>query len=125
MDGDFQPKALAAIRSIGAVWIAVIGLYVVSGIISPAMFQFSQILNILQVAAFLGVIALGQTAAVLTGEIDLSQAGMVTLTNIISTSIMLGLNENILVAMLVCIALALLVGVHYMAYLLQSSRSRH
>ena len=35
----------------------------VSGLISPAMFQLSQVLNILQVAAFLGVIATGQTLA--------------------------------------------------------------
>jgi ribose/xylose/arabinose/galactoside ABC-type transport system permease subunit len=111
MDSDLRPRILAAIRSIGAVWIAVVGLYLISGVISPAMFQISQILNILQVAAFLGVIALGQTAAVLTGGIDLSQAGMVTLTNIVSTSIMLGHNENILVATLVCVAFALLVGV--------------
>ncbi len=94
----------------GAVWIAVLGLFLLSGLISPAMFQLSQMLNILQVAAFLGVLATGQTLALLVGGIDLSQAGMVTLVNILSTSIMLGADSRTPVAILACIALAALVG---------------
>lgn len=99
------------LRSAGAVWIAVALLYMVSGLISPAMFQSSQVMNILQVAAFLGVIALGQTVVVLIGGIDLSQAGMVTLVNIVATSLMLGQSENIAIAVIACLALALVVGV--------------
>lgn len=98
-------------KSVGAVWFAVIGLYVISGLISPAMFQWSQFLNILQVASFLGVVALGQTFVVLTGGIDLSQAGIVTLTNIVATSLMLGLDQNIAPAIAACIAIALLAGI--------------
>ena len=94
----------------GAVWIAVLGLFILSGLISPAMFQLSQVLNILQVAAFLGVLATGQTLALLVGGIDLSQAGMVTLVNILSTSIMLGADSRTPVAILACLALAALVG---------------
>lgn len=103
-------RPLAILRSVGAVWIAAIGLYLISGFISPAMFQFGQVLNILQVASFLGVIAAGQTIAVLTGGIDLSQAGVVTLTNIVATSIMLSQPENIPAAIVVVLVLALLVG---------------
>ncbi len=98
------------LKSFGAVWIAVALLYVVSGLISPSMFQVSQVVNILQVASFLGVIALGQTIVILTGGIDLSQAGLVTLTNIVATSLMLGQPENIPVAVGVCLILALLSG---------------
>jgi ribose/xylose/arabinose/galactoside ABC-type transport system permease subunit len=74
------------------------------------MFQLSQVLNILQVAAFLGVLATGQTLALLVGGIDLSQAGMVTLVNILSTSIMLGADSRTPMAILACLALAALVG---------------
>jgi len=106
--------ALAAVghglRALGAVWIAVALLYVVSGLISPSMFQVGQVLNILQVAAFLGVVALGQVIVILTGGIDLSQAGAITLTNIVATSLMLGQPENIAVAIVVCLGLAVLVG---------------
>jgi ribose transport system permease protein len=98
------------VKSAGAVWIAVVGLYILSGVISPAMFQISQVLNILQVASFLGVIALGQTVVVLSGGIDLSQAGMVTLTNIAATSLMLGQPENIGLAVAVCLAMAVAIG---------------
>lgn len=102
--------ALPLLGRFGAVWIAVLGLFVISGLVSPAMFQVSQILNILQVAAFLGVLATGQTLAVLVGGIDLSQAGMVTLVNIVATSIMLGSDANTVAAVLVCLALAVAVG---------------
>lgn len=98
------------VGALGAVWIAVIGLYVVAGLVSPAMFQWSQVLNILQVASFLGVIAIGQTLALLTGGIDLSQASVVTLTNIVATSLMLGQAENIPVAVAVTLAVVVLVG---------------
>lgn len=105
-------EALVArwLRAFGAVWIAVVALYIVAGLISPAMFQMAQVINILQVASFLGVIALGQVIVVLTGGIDLSQAGMVTMTNIVATSVMLGQPENIPVALAACFAIAVLSG---------------
>ena len=98
------------IGGIGAVWLAVVGLYVIAGVVSPAMFQWSQILNILQVAAFLGVIAIGQTLALLTGGIDLSQSSVVTLTNIVATSLMLGQAENIPLAVSATLVLVAFVG---------------
>lgn len=101
---------VSLLNRIGAVWFAVIALFVISGLISPAMFQFSQVLNVLQVAAFLGVLATGQTLTLLIGGIDLSQAGMVTLVNIVSTSLMLGANGNIAEAVLVSLALAAMIG---------------
>jgi predicted ABC-type sugar transport system permease subunit len=74
------------------------------------MFQFGQIINILQVAAFLGVVATGQTLVVLIGGIDLSVAGMVTMANIVSTSIMAGQAGNTLIAMIVCLLMAAALG---------------
>jgi len=108
--GSFGAAVSNALNRVGAVWFAVAALFIISGLISPAMFQFSQVLNILQVAAFLGVLACGQTLALLIGGIDLSQAGMVTLVNIVSTSIMLGRDGNIAQAVLVSLAIAALVG---------------
>jgi ribose/xylose/arabinose/galactoside ABC-type transport system permease subunit len=95
---------------IGPVWFAVVGLFIVSGAISPAMFQVGQVLNILQVAAFLGVLATGQTLTLLSGGIDLSQAGMVTLINIVATSTMLGSDANIAEAVVASLAIAALIG---------------
>src|SRR5437763_16029676 len=103
-------RSLLSFGQFGAVWIAVVALFLVSGLISPAMLQLGQVLNILQVAAFLGVLATGQTIAVLVGGIDLSQAGMVTLVNILSTTIMLGSDANTASAVLLCLVAAAAVG---------------
>ncbi len=98
------------VQRTGVVWLVVILLYAVSGLFSPGMFQVSQVLNILQVAAFLGVVATGQTLALLTGGIDLSVAGVVTMSNIVSTSIMAGRDGNMVMAVATCILLAATVG---------------
>lgn len=106
-----KPKAnFSALTQGGAVWLAVVALYLVSSVISPSMFQISHVFNMLQVAAFVGVIACGQAIVLLIGGIDLSQAGMVTLINIVSTSLMMGSNDNITLALAVCLALAIAVG---------------
>jgi ribose transport system permease protein len=97
-------------RKLGAIWLIVALLYFVSGLISPGMFQFSQAINIFQVAAFLGIVATGQTIALLTGGIDLSVAGVVTMANIVSTSLMGGRPGNTLPAVIVCLLLAAAVG---------------
>ena len=94
----------------GAVWLAVAALFIISGLVSPAMFQVSQVLNILQVAAFLGLVATGQTLVLIVGGIDLSQAGIVTLVNIVATSVMLGDDVNIAPAVLLSLLLAVVVG---------------
>ncbi|HKJ62427.1 MAG TPA: hypothetical protein VKA94_10625, partial [Hyphomicrobiales bacterium] len=107
---SWSERASRAANSVGPVWIAVVVLYTISALISPAMFQGSQVLNMLQVAAFVGVIACGQTLVLLVGGIDLSQAGVVTLVNIVSTSLMLGQDSNIAFAVAFCLALAMLVG---------------
>jgi ribose transport system permease protein len=100
----------AIVQRVGAIWFAVLILYAISGLFSPGMFQVSQVLNIFQVAAFLGVIATGQTLALLTGGIDLSVAGVVTMANIVSTSIMAGRDGNLFAGIIVCLLLAALVG---------------
>lgn len=108
--GVARASVVEIVNRVGPVWIAVFALYFLSAVISPAMFQTSQVLNILQVAAFVGIIACGQTVVLLIGGIDLSQAGTVTLINIVSTSIMMGNDANIASAVLVSLALALAIG---------------
>jgi ribose/xylose/arabinose/galactoside ABC-type transport system permease subunit len=102
--------ALHLLNRLGAVWIAVILLYLVSGLISPGMFQISETLNILQIAAFLGIVAIGQTLALLVGGIDLSVAGVVTMSNIVVTSLMVGRSDTLVPALVISILLAATVG---------------
>jgi ribose transport system permease protein len=103
-------QALRFVNKLGAVWIAVILLYLVSGLISPGMFQVSQALNILQIAAFLGIVAIGQTLALLVGGIDLSVAGVVTMSNIVVTSLMVGRSDTLIPALAISLLLAAAVG---------------
>jgi ribose transport system permease protein len=103
-------SARIVVQRVGAVWLIVALLYLVSGLFSPGMFQVSQVLNILQVAAFLGVVATGQTLALLAGGIDLSVAGVVTMANIVSTGLMAGRDGNMFIAIATCILLAAVVG---------------
>lgn len=105
-----RPALRRGLAEIGAIWIAVLGLYALAALISPPMLQLGQVFNILQVAAFLGVIALGQFVVVLSGGIDLSQAGVVTLTNIVATSVILGQDAMVLPAVALCLGLALGIG---------------
>lgn len=92
------------------VWVAVALLYIVAAIVTPAMLKPGQVLNILQVTAFLGLVATGQTIALLTGGIDLSVAGVVTMTNIVATSMMMGEDSKIAPAVLACLAIGAGIG---------------
>jgi ribose/xylose/arabinose/galactoside ABC-type transport system permease subunit len=105
-----QVSVLRAVNRLGAIWIAVILLYLVSGLISPGMFQISQALNILQIAAFLGIVAIGQTLALLAGGIDLSVAAVVTMSNIVATSVMVGRADTLVPGLAICLLLAGAVG---------------
>lgn len=100
---------LAPLRK-SPVWAAVALLYVVATIVTPAMLKPGQILNILQVTAFLGLVATGQTLTLLTGGIDLSVAGVVTMTNILATSLMMGQDAKIAPAVLTCLTIGAGVG---------------
>ena len=96
--------------SISPIWYAVVLLYIVASIWSPAMFSTGHMLNMMQVAALLGVVATGQVLALLVGGIDLSVGGVVTLTNILATSIMLGQDASIPMAIAVCLLLGAGIG---------------
>lgn len=101
--------AIGKIR-IPGIWLAVIVLYVLSGIIAPKMFTLNHLFNLLQVASFLGVVALGQTLVILTGGIDLSVSSVVMGTNILACMLMNGGKNSTLLAVLVCLALGAVVG---------------
>ena len=103
-------RILALINRVGTIWIAVVVLYFASGLVSPGMLQVAQVLNTLQVSAFLGVIATGQTLALLVGGIDLSVAGVVTMSNIVSTSVMLGRQDRMVSGIVICLLIAATVG---------------
>jgi ribose/xylose/arabinose/galactoside ABC-type transport system permease subunit len=70
------------------IWIAVIIMYIISIIVNPATFTWMQIRNVMKIVPFLGIAALGHTIVVLVGGTDLSIAGIVTATVLITCRVM-------------------------------------
>jgi len=72
----------------------------------------AQALNILRLAAFLGVIAAGQTLVIISGSegIDLSAGSVVTLTAILTYILVNGADERVLLALLVTLLAGALIG---------------
>jgi ribose transport system permease protein len=96
---------------IPGIWIAIVVLYMVSVIVNPNMLSGSQIMNLMKVVPFLGVVALGHTFVVFSGGTDLSVAGLITATIVVACRIMDYGKGSILMAVLVTALLGIAVGV--------------
>jgi ribose transport system permease protein len=81
-------------------------------LVRPGFAEYSQLMNILRVAAFLGVIAIGQTLVILAGGegIDLSVGAVVTLGAIIIFRVTDGNNALLLPALLLSLAVGFVIG---------------
>jgi ribose transport system permease protein len=80
--------------------------------LSPGFASGQQILRLLIVAAFLGIVAAGQNLVILGGRegIDLSVGGVVSLSAIIAGNLMSGADSGIVPAIIACIATGALFG---------------
>lgn len=87
-------------------------LVIVGQLISPGFGSYGQIVSMLRVASFLGIIAIGQTIVILSGRagIDLSVGAVATFGAIIGARIMQGDNANLLAGILVPIAVGGTIG---------------
>jgi ribose transport system permease protein len=89
-----------------------IGLFLLGGILRPGFVNPEQAINIVRLAAFLGIIAAGQTLVIMSGGegIDLSIGAVVTLAAILTFRINAGQNEMVLPALTVALAAGTAVG---------------
>lgn len=89
-----------------------IGLFLAGGLINPDFLNFAQAINIVRLAAFLGIIAAGQTLVIISGGegIDLSVGAIVTLGAIIVFRVSNGENSLILVGFAVALGIGALIG---------------
>lgn len=89
-----------------------IALFFVGGLIQPGFVNLAQAVNIVRLAAFLGIIAAGQTLVILSGGegIDLSVGAVVTLSAILVYRIVNGENSQVLPAMAVALGVGALIG---------------
>jgi ribose transport system permease protein len=87
-------------------------LFVVGGILQPGFASYGQAMNILRLAAFLGIVAAGQTLVIISGGegIDLSVGAVITLGAILVFRIGDGDNGQALLALAVALGVGLLIG---------------
>ncbi|HSB91257.1 MAG TPA: ABC transporter permease [Anaerolineales bacterium] len=99
-----------AFASRGAIWIVLLGLSVVSSIVSPVFLTSRFISTLLKQAASLGIVAVGQTLAILTGGIDLSVASVMALVSVLASHWMNGQESLVLPVSLAALAVASAIG---------------
>ena len=89
-----------------------IALFFVGGLIQPGFVSTGQAINIVRLAAFLGIIAAGQTLVILSGGegIDLSVGAIVTLSAILVYRIVNGDNALVLPALAVALGSGAVIG---------------
>ncbi|MDB4866531.1 MAG: transporter permease [Cohnella sp.] len=102
--------AVHAIRksAILKTYLTMISLYIVSGILQPHFFSTDHVIQLLVLASFLGVLAIGQTLVILTGGLDLSLAYVLNLGAVIMTQVTVQHGGG--VALVAMLAVGLLVG---------------
>ena len=99
-----HPAAVAAIIAVA--------LFAVGELISPGFAGYGQILNVLRVAAFLGIVAAGQTLVIVSGGegVDLSVGKVATFAAIIAARTIDGSNELLVPGVALALAACALVG---------------
>lgn len=95
----------------GAIWVVLLVLIVVSALVSPAFLTPRFLSTLLKQAAALGIVAVGQTLAILTGGIDLSVASVMALMSVLAANLMAGQDARVVPAAAFCLAIAALIGV--------------
>lgn len=92
------------------VYVIMVAVLIVAQLFSPGYLQFNHIVGILRLSSFLGIAAIGQTFAILTGGIDLSIANVITFANVIGAQVMAGTNAKIVPALLIILLMGAIVG---------------
>jgi ribose transport system permease protein len=89
-----------------------IGLFFLGGLIQPGFVNVDQAINIVRLAAFLGIIAAGQTLVIISGGegIDLSVGAVVTLSAIIVYRVVNGEDGRVIPAIALALGVGALVG---------------
>jgi ribose transport system permease protein len=106
-----KAKFLGSYRVMIAYLLAVL-LFIIGQIFSPGFSSFSNIMNVLNISALLGFIALAQTLVVLSGSegIDLSVGAMASLSAVMSSQIIQGLDGNLAQAIVTVVIVGFLIG---------------
>lgn len=99
-------NAVSRIWNTMGVWLICILLFTVMSVGNEKFFEVSNLINIVRQIAVTGVVALGATFVVMSGEIDLSQGGYVCLCGCLCAYMIMKMEMNIYAAILLTIAIS-------------------
>ena len=92
------------------VYIILAVMFTVAVIASPGYLQRAHMSGLLKTASFLGIAAIGQTFAILLGDIDLSVANTITLGTVLGAQILMGSDANLGKAFVIILLAGILIG---------------
>jgi ribose transport system permease protein len=92
------------------IWVATVVLLIVCEIIAPQTLSADSLSTLLPLATITAIAALGQMLVVMTGGIDLSVAGTISLCANVVVGVSHGQNDRLLTTVLVVLALAVVIG---------------
>lgn len=115
--GRLPEAARRAAAGGGLGWLRRLGVYggililiVIAALLRPALLRPAQLLAITKLASVLGIAAVGQTFVTVARGFDISQAGLITLSIVLSNTIMNGNPHNIVAGVVVCFIVCIVVG---------------
>jgi ribose transport system permease protein len=92
------------------VWIAVAGLFALSGILAPGTLSGDSIASMLPFAAVLAIVSIGQTLVIQQGGIDLSVPGMMSMSAVLVTQYPHGDDGRLLAGIVLALLAAAVAG---------------
>lgn len=107
---SFDSTILKDVIKRNFVFILLILMLIGAQILLPGYLGLNHMAGMLRIAAFLGLAAMGQTLAILTGGIDLSIEFVISFAYIIAAQVMMGDDTNILSALGIVIVFGIVVG---------------
>lgn len=93
-------------------FLVAVGLFLVGQVISSGFGSFSNVMNILSLSSFLGIIALGQTLVILSGGegIDLSLGAIISLSAVVASQLLNGNDVSLAWVVPLGVAMGLVLG---------------
>ena len=109
MPSSIATSAVIASRYM-SVWIAIVLLVLVALVFAPATLSRASFSAVLPLTSFLAIAALGQMLVIMTGGIDLSIPGIMTLAAMTLVGVAEGSDDRLVLAVIASLAVASLVG---------------
>ncbi len=93
-------------------YVLVVLIFIAGQLISPGFGEFSNMMNVLNISALLGFVALAQMLVIVSGGegIDLSVGAMASLGAVMSSQIINGMDGNLLLAIVIVLIAGFIVG---------------